>query len=89
MFEKKQAIFTYTLTNNTLTINEADGITCVAIKLVAGAGSYKGTKRIGSIDSTATSLVLNKPVTISSEQTKYIDSLIIDASAGTIEIIAR
>lgn len=89
MFEKKQAIFTYTLAGTTLTISESDGITCVALKLTVGAGTYQGNKKIGGIDSTPTALVVNEPVTISSEQTKYIDNLIIDASAGTIEIIAR
>ena len=89
MFEKKQVIFTYTLTGDTLIINEEDGITCVAIKLIAGAGTYQGNKKINNVDSTATSLILNDPVTINSEQTKYIDNLIIDATAGTIVIIAR
>ena len=89
MFDKSQAIFTYTLTNSTLTINATDGVTCVAILLTAGVGTYRGNKRIGSLDSTATSLVVGTPVTISSEQSKYIDSLLIDGSAGTIEIIAR
>lgn len=89
MFDKSQAIFTYTLTNDTLIINDTDGVTCVAILLTAGVGTYRGNKRIGSLDSTATSLVVGTPVTISSEQSKFIENLIIDGSAGTIEIIAR
>lgn len=89
MFDKAQNIFTYTLTGTTLIINAVDGITAVAMKLTGGAGTYKGTKKIGSVDSTATSLSVDKAVTVSSEQTKYIDNFIIDATAGTIEIIAR
>jgi hypothetical protein len=89
MFDKKQAIFTYVLTNGIFTVNETDGITAVAIKLLSGAGTYMGTKMVNGIDSTATPLVVDKGVTISSEQTKYIDNLVIDASAGSIEIIAR
>lgn len=89
MFDKAQAIFTYTLNGTSLTINATDGITCVAILLTAGTGTYRGNKRIGNLNSTATSLVVDKPVTISSEQSKYIDNLVIDGSAGTIEIIAR
>ena len=89
MFDKAQAIFTYTLTNDIMTINAADGVTAVAMKLTAGAGTYKGNKKIGSLDSTPTSLAVEKAVTVSAEQTKYIDNFIIDASAGVIEIIAR
>jgi hypothetical protein len=89
MFDKSQAIFTYTLTAGILVINATDGITAVAMKLTAGSGTYKGTKKIGNIDSTPTSLIANDPVTVSAEQTKFIDEFTIDASAGVIEIIAR
>ena len=89
MFDKSQAIFTYTLTAGALVINVADGITAVAMKLTSGTGTFKGTKKIGTVDSTATSLIANDPVTVSAEQTKYLDQFTIDASAGVIEIIAR
>lgn len=89
MFGKKQAIFTYTLTGGTLTINETDGVTAVAMKLLSGTGTYQGTKKIGTIDSTATPLVVNNGVTVTAEQTKYIDSFTIDATGGSVEIIAR
>lgn len=89
MFDKKQAIFTYTLTGSILTINETDGVTAVAMKLLSGAATYSGTKKIGSIASTPTSLVVDKSVTVTSEQTKYIDSFTIDAGGGSVEIIAR
>ena len=88
-FDKKQNIFTYTLTGTTLTINETDGITAVSLLLTAGAGTYLGSKRIGGIISNPIALVVNQGVTITAEQTKYIDNLVIDGSGGTIEIIAR
>jgi hypothetical protein len=88
-FEKKQKLFTYVLSGTTLTITEEEGITAIALKLTAGAGTYQGTKALKSVNSTTIPLVVGEPVTISSEQTKYIDELIIDGSAGTIEIIAR
>jgi hypothetical protein len=88
-FEKKQKMFTYVLSGTTLTITEDDGITAIALKLTAGTGTYEGTKQLKAVASAPISLVVNEPVTISSEQTKYIDELIIDASGGTIEIIAR
>jgi hypothetical protein len=89
MFDKKQKLFTYVLTASTLTILESYGVTAVALKLTAGAGSYLGTKSLGAINSVAIPLVVDEAVTLTSEQTKYIDELLIDASAGTIEIIAR
>jgi hypothetical protein len=89
MFDKKQAIFTYVLTSGTLTISETDGVTAVAMKLLSGAATYAGTKKIGTIDSTPTSLIVDKAITVTSEQTKYIDSFTIDATGGSVEIIAR
>lgn len=89
MFDKKQKLFTFVLTASTLTILESYGVTAVALKLTAGAGSYLGTKSLGAINSVAIPLVVNEAVTLTSEQTKYIDELLIDASTGTIEIIAR
>jgi hypothetical protein len=88
-FDKKQPIFTYVLSAGTLTINEEFGITAVALKLTAGAGTYSGTKPLGAISSAPIPLVVGEPITISSEQSKYISEFIIDATAGTIEIIAR
>jgi hypothetical protein len=89
MFDKKQAIFTYVLTSGVLVINEEDGITAVAMKLLSGAATYSGTKIINGIQSTPTPLVVDKSITVTSEQTKYIDSLTIDATGGSVEIIAR
>ena len=89
MFDKKQKLFTYVLTSNTLNIVESYGLTAIALKLTAGAGSYLGTKSLGAINSIAIPLIVNEAVTLTSEQTKYIDELLIDASAGVIEIIAR
>lgn len=88
-FDKKQQMFTYVLSGTTLTINEEDGITAIALKLTAGAGTYEGTKQLKTVASAPISLVVNESVTISSEQTKYISELTINATAGTIEIIAR
>jgi hypothetical protein len=65
MFDKKQKLFTYVLTNDTLTILEEYGVTAIALKLTAGAGSYLGTKNLGSIASASIALVLNESVTLS------------------------
>lgn len=89
MFDNKQAIFTYVLTSGVFVINEEDGVTAVAMKLLSGAATYAGTKTINGIQSTQTPLVVDKSITVTSEQTKYIDSLTIDATGGSVEIIAR
>ena len=89
MFDKKQKLFTYVLSSSTLNIVESYGVTAVALKLTSGAGSYSGTKSLGAINSIAIPLAVNEAVTLTSEQTKYIDELLIDASSGVIEIIAR
>lgn len=89
MFDKAQKIFTTTLTNSQLLIKQEYGVTVVAIKLISGAGTYQGTKQLGTIVSTPTSLVIDKAVVVSSEQSKYIDEFIIDCPAGVIEVIAR
>lgn len=89
MFDKSQAVFTYTLTNNILVINAVDGITAVAMRLVSGSATYKGTKKIGAIDSTPSTLIVDKAITVTSDETKYLDEFTIDASAGVVEIIAR
>ena len=89
-FDNKQEIFTKVLVSTTFTVTEEYGLTAVAIKLVSGSGTFKGNKRIANDTSDAIPLVVNEPVTVTSEQTKYIDSLIIDCSGGgQIQIIGR
>ena len=89
-FDKRQQIFTTVLTNDVLLIQEEYGVSAVAIKLVCGKGFYIGNKSLGLIVSTQIDLVVGQSVTISTEQTKYVDMLSIDCQAGgVIEVIAR
>lgn len=85
----KQKIFTYVLSGSILNISETFGVTVVALKLTAGSGSYTGTKFLGSLSSAPIPLTINEGTTISADSSKYIDELIIDATSGTIEVIAR
>ena len=80
-------VFTYVLTNGIFDIISDYGVTAVAMKLVAGAATYKGSLKLGSVDSAAVPLTMNDPVTIG--QGLAIDRLTIDASAGTVYIICR
>ena len=89
-FDKKQAIFTTVLTNETLNINFDDGITAVSIILKSGAGTFYGTKPIGSRPSSPIPLDKDLPANVSAEQTKYLDEFTIDCSGGgVIQVIAR
>lgn len=89
-FDKKQPIFTTTLTNGVLLINESDGVTAVSMLLTAGVGFYNGSKKIGAVASSNNNLAVGTPVNITVEQSKYIDSFTIDCTGGgVIEIIAR
>lgn len=88
-YDKKQGIFTGVITNTTLVINEEYGVTEVVVMLISGTGFIRGSKSIGTTVSTDMPLAVNVPKTITSEQSKYIDSLIINCAAGSIEVIAR
>lgn len=88
-FNKSQEIFTYVLNGSTLTITQDYGLTAVALLLKSGSGAYSGSRTIGGIASTPIPLGINIPLTITSEQSKYIDELLIDGSGGVIEIIGR
>lgn len=81
-------IFTYVLTNDTFTIDASMGVWVVAMKLVAGAGTFVGSLKLGTTASAPISLALNDPVTIGVSG-QAIDSLVISAPAGTVQIIAR
>ena len=81
-------IFTYVLVNGTFTIDASMGVWVVAMKLVAGVATFEGSLKLGSTPSAPISLAMNDPVTIGVSG-QAIDSLIIDASAGTVQIIAR
>lgn len=80
-------IFTYVLTNDTLLIKAEYGVRSVAMKLVSGAASFSGTMKLGTLSSGSIPLVVNDPVTVSDDNN--IDGFTIDASAGSVQIIAR
>lgn len=89
MFEFKENIFTYVLTGGVLNINSEYGVKVVAMKLTAGAGTFSGTMKLGSVNSAPINLVVNQPVTVDAGN-GYIDSFTIDClGGGTVEIIAR
>lgn len=86
---KNQKIFTYVLVGGTLTILEEYGLTAVSLLLIGGGGSYVGSKSLGAINSTPIPLSVNTPVTITAEDSKFIDGLVINGTAGNIQIIGR
>jgi len=80
-------IFTYVLTNETLLIKSEYGVRSIAMKLVSGNASFYGTMKLGSLSSGSIPLVVNDSVTVSDDNN--IDGLTIDATAGSVQIIAR
>lgn len=79
-------IFTYTLTSAILTIIADYGITKIAFRLLSGTVTVTGTMKIGSISSSALTLTTDNPLAISDDEP--IESLVIDATSGSVEIIA-
>jgi hypothetical protein len=79
-------VFTYVLTNGIITIKSTDGINVVALQLLSGSATFKGNKTVGSLASTAISLLIDDPVTIALGTD--LDSFVIDASAGVVNVIA-
>jgi hypothetical protein len=80
-------IFTYTLTGSVLTLIPDYGVKSIAFNLLGGVVTVVGTMRLGAINSTPLTLIDSKPMTISDDN--IISSLVIDATAGSVEIIAR
>lgn len=77
--------FTYTLTNDTLTWDRNWGYKRVSLKLISGAATVKGAAIIPRT-STAIDLALNEAVTFINEN--MVGELVINASSGSVQIIA-
>ncbi len=88
-FDMSENIFSYVLTNGSITIVKEWGVRAICVKLISGAGSVLGSMKLGALSSAAVPLVVNDPVTISVDESNYIDGLTIEAAAGVINIFAR
>ena len=84
-------IFTFTLTNDTLTIGEGNGVVAVSIQCTTStAGSVTGDAVVAGESSAAISITEGNSVTIASTNGKPISSLTITAPSGcTLIIVAN
>ncbi len=82
-----EKIWTQVLTNSVIVIDDSFGIQEVAMKLISGTGTFSGTLKLGTYESTPIPLSVNDSVSITAEL--GISSLTIDCSGGgVIHIIA-
>ncbi len=84
-------IFTYTLTNDTLTIAEGNGVVAVSVQCTTStAGTITGDAVVAGESSAAISITEGNSVTIASTSGKPISALTITAPAGcTLIVIAN
>lgn len=80
-------IWTYTLTNGTLTISEDMGLTCVSMLLISGAATVAGTIQAGTVASTALSLSVGSALVISPDTRFILRDITIAATSGVVQFI--
>jgi len=80
-------IGTTILTNDSTTINAANGILALSMVLLSGSATFSANLPIGHLTTYPISLVINEPVTIIDNTA--IDGLTIDATAGEVKIMVR
>lgn len=90
MLPLSNGTFTYTLTNDSLTLLEGWGIRKVSIFQVGTtAGSVTGTAKLGDLDSTALATAEDKSINIVADGPNVVSGVVIAAPAGcTLQILA-
>lgn len=80
---KLNNIGTFILTDTKIVIRKSDGVTRLAMKLTAGAGTFTGSQNIPIFggNSAAIPFLLNESVIIDSKEP--LDNITIDLSVGT------
>ena len=81
--------WTYTLTNNILTIDETYNLTQISFELASGAATVIGSLNSGTVPSATIDLVSGNPITLASGNSNVITGITIDASAGVVVIVGK
>ena len=83
-------IFTYTMSNNTMTITEDDGVVAISISSQTGIGYVTGSGTISGKTATLTVIPEGSTLTLASTSGKPIEQLTIVAGVGvTVGIVAN
>ena len=83
----KDTVFTYILTNSTLTITSNMGIRQISMSLLSGSATYCGTKNLNGTASVPIALLDGEFPNFANDYA--IDGLTIDAGSGSVKIIAN
>lgn len=83
-----QPIWTYTLNNDSLTINESNNLVVLSICLQSGTGTILGSGNAGSLFSNDIALVVGQPVTFSGEGGLPLGEITITTD-GVVALIGR
>lgn len=84
-----EKFWTKELVNGSLTLDSSYGFTFVSLVLTTGTATLTGTATVNGTASGAINLTVDQPVTIQASPSGIIDSLVLVASSGTVQIIAR
>lgn len=87
MFGITQNLWTYQLSNSTITIDDTYGLTAVSLVLNSGTGTFQGGANLNNgIGSLPIDLVIGQPVTIPSNSGTPLNNLEI-TTTGVLAII--
>jgi hypothetical protein len=87
---RTQQIYTTVLSTSTFTIIPEMSIQSISISLVSGVGQFTGSLPLGALVSSPIPLIVNQPVTISSDSGLPLEGIVVDCTGGgVINLIAR
>ena len=82
-------VWTYTLTNGTLSIDDTYGLTSISFVLSSGSATITGGLSVGGQASTDLALSTSIPVGITASAGTVLTGITITASSGVVEMIGR
>lgn len=89
MAQGTSTVFTKTLSGGPFVVTAAMGLYSISIMLTTGTGTVLGTSQVTTNPPSSISLVANVPLNIESRSNAALTGLTIDATSGTILIVAQ
>lgn len=84
-----QKVYTDIIQNETVVFDQNSSLRAVSFVLISGTATVTGTLTVNGRASQAIPLVESQPVTFGIEYALPIESLTVNASAGTVYVIGR